>query len=100
MNINDKAKEFYELLLKEETALVKLDLDLLSKIRESKSEYLNLFESALRNTNDLNELDKELLNKIRKKNLKLANLYKFSISLFKKESNYGDLSVPVLNIKA
>ncbi len=101
--IKNNADEFYNLLLEEENALISLNLNLLAEIRNKKEKYLLWLESLLRNQNDLIELDKELINKIKKKNLVLANLYKFSLSLFKKDDNYGNKkinSTPNLSIKA
>jgi len=102
-NEKNNAEEFYLLLLKEESALISLDLDLLSEIRLEKSKYLSWLESLLRNKDELILLNKDIIDKIKKKNMVLANLYKFSLSLFKKDLSYGKKeieSIPSLSIKA
>jgi len=103
INEKNNAEEFYSLLLKEENALISLDLELLTEIRLEKSKYLDWLESLLRNSDDLILLNKEIIDKIKKKNMVLANLYKFSLSLFKKDLSYGKKeieSIPSLSIKA
>jgi len=104
-NPTKKAIYFYELLEKEEKALISLNLDELDKIRKEKIEYLKWFESLLRDRYTLNSINNDILLKIRKKNMNLAGLYKFSISLFKKEeggySKNGAPNTPAnLSIKA
>ena len=101
--VEDNANEFYLLLQQEEQALISLNLKQLGEIRNKKSQYLNWLENLLRNNDDLILLDKKIIEKIKKKNMVLANLYKFSLSLFKKDNNYGKKEIaPVssLSIKA
>ena len=101
--VEDNVEEFYSLLLEEERALISLNLERLTEVRNEKSKYLDWLESLLRNKNELILLDKDMIDKIKKKNMVLANLYKFSLSLFKKDDSYGSKdinSIPNLSIKA
>jgi hypothetical protein len=102
--VEENANDFYSLLLQEERALISLNLDELTKIRNEKFYYLSWLESLLKNKKDLIKLNKEMIQEIKKKNLVLANLYKFSLSLFKEdETTYGNKNInstPSLSIKA